>query len=65
MIVKDGELSLWVTERSQLPDKRWRISVWLNTEDDKLTHQIHKDIANLVKHEMESAPTQSVDGGKK
>lgn len=56
MIVKDGELALWVTERKQLPDGRWRISVWLNTGDYEISSQIHKRIANLVKHEMNSAP---------
>lgn len=56
MIVKDGELAFWVTERKQLPDNRWRIVVWLNTEDSKLSHQIHKKIADLVKQEMNAAP---------
>lgn len=55
MIVKDGELALWVTERKQLPDGRWRISVWLNTKNTKLSHQIHKEVAHLVKVMMEPA----------
>lgn len=56
MFVRDGELALWVTERKQLPDGRWRIAIWLNTDDEKLSHQIHEYIAELVKHEMLAAP---------
>jgi hypothetical protein len=63
MIVKDGELALWVTERKQMPDGRWRVSVWLNTSDNKLSHQIHKDIATLVKNRMEAATTHYREEG--
>lgn len=56
MIVKNGEKALWVTQRSQLPTTHeWRIMVWLNTTDSKLSHAIHKKIADLVKYEMESS----------
>lgn len=60
MIVKDGEKALWVTERSQLPNGEWRIMVWLNTKDHGLSNQIHRDIASLVKHEMENAPADPI-----
>lgn len=50
--VEDGEKALWVTQRNQLPTKEWRIQVWLNTEDDALSRQIHERIAELVKTMM-------------
>lgn len=49
-----GEKALWVTERKQLPTGEWRIMVWLNTEDNKLSNTIHKEIAHLVKVRMEA-----------
>ena len=55
MILKDGELALWVTERKQLPDKRWRISIWLNTEENLLSMEIHDAVASLVSHMMKEA----------
>ena len=57
MIVKPatGEKALWVTERSQLPSGEWRIMVWLNTTDTRLSHHIHERVAELVRHEMLSA----------
>lgn len=62
MFVKDGELALWVTERKQLPDNRWRIAVWLNTTDSGLSIQIHNKIADLVEHEMKPKPTPKSKG---
>ena len=55
MIVKPatGEKALWVTERSQLPSGEWRIMVWLNTTDNGLSHQIHQQVATLVRGLME------------
>lgn len=63
MIVKDGELALWVTERKQLPDGRWRISVWLNTTDSELSSRIHRKVADLVKREMKTAPLNTESKG--
>ncbi len=54
----DGEKAFWVTERSQLPSGEWRIMVWLNTTDDKLSNRIHKEVAQLVKAMMEASLLQ-------
>lgn len=58
MIVKDGEKALWVTERKQLPTGEWRIGIWLNTTDDSLSSDIHKQVAKLVRAMM-LEPTNS------
>lgn len=67
MVVKDGEKALWVTERGQLPNGEWRIMVWLNTTDTKLSNDIHKKVAALVKYEMEQSlatSSQKEDGNE-
>lgn len=52
----DGEKPLWVTERRQLPSGEWVLTVWLDTTDSKLSNDIHKQVATIVRHLMLAAP---------
>lgn len=51
----DGERPLWATERKQLPTGEWVLTVWLDTTDSGLSHDIHDKVASLVNYMMSNA----------